>query len=211
MAAHVPVIAGHDRGVWKLRNTSIRQMTQTVLDAMQLSPDPPILIGNSLGAHLALLAAVERPARAVVCVSPPQSLNSPWESWWIAYGCALFLHSARKRGPAPPAQRVFKRIPGNAMIRVYQARRAVAQIAQQVHCPVLCLGPRDEFLIAPDAHIKLAKLLPHAESGEIPPNPLHAPFYPPVQDAVVEQILRFLSPFAKRENSKKVSWFARTE
>jgi len=192
MPARVPVLAGHDKGVWKLRRTSLRQMTESVVDAMSAFPEPPVLIGNSLGAHLGLLAAAERPARAVICVSAPQKINPPWESWWIRYGSALFLHSARKRGPAPPAQRVFKRIPGNAMIRVYQARQAVGAMARRVKCPVLCLGPRDEFLIAPDAHIKLAALLPDAEVGDIPPNPLHAPFYPPVQQEVVRKILIFL-------------------
>lgn len=185
-------LAGHRGGIEDLRRARIEDMLKDVLEKIDACKKPPLLIGNSLGGQLALLAAAEREVAGVVCVSAPHKMNFPFGFWAFQQAFRL-IPSIAKRGPAPEGQRVFDTIPGNCMYQVRRARNLVIKTAPNVRCPVLVIGPRDEFLITNDAHIKLASLYKNATAKTLPKNKLHAPFYPPSK----EPLMKMIEAFAK--------------
>ena len=169
---HLPALRYHDCGrnpPEALGTTSLTDYAgdlETLLDEIG---QPAFLIGHSMGGLLAQMLAARHAVQAVACLAPSaphgvlpstpfevasaQALYLAGEFWnkplkperWIAAANALDMLSETER------ERVFARfVPesGLATFEIMQwafdARRASAVDAMQVHCPMLCLvGAKD--------------------------------------------------------------------
>lgn len=180
-----PLLLGH--------GTSPEELVEYELDDIFKDIDSrvgqaDIIIGYSFGSHLAVL--LHKKARGLLLINTPYKMNPPFSIPGAKYYAALRkLHP--KRGPRPPIEndKAYRYIPGKALRITVEANAQVERVAGNVHIPVLAISSEDDFLVAKDAHILLAKLFESGSSMTLTTtNGLHNPFLPPADKEVLAAI-----------------------
>ena len=160
-SVHAVQLAGHgtspedlERCTWRDWDASAR----AGLERLHRQAPEIVVVGQSLGALLALKLAVDSPApiRGVVLLSPALVLSRRWLRWMTPVLSLLlpFLGERRRyvrkpeRDVADPGARAvgacYERVPLRGLPQLFGLQRAVRRVLPQVQQPVLVIHSRQD-------------------------------------------------------------------
>jgi pimeloyl-ACP methyl ester carboxylesterase len=162
--AYAMSLRGHggSDGASALKKTSMRDYVADVLQVITTLPEPPVLVGHSMGALIAQFVAERYPTRGLVLLTPPALSGST----------GLLINLAKREPgdvlaavagmtlPMRPSS-LFHGLDADSALAYCKQMGREAPIAQYelllphrvgpVRAPVLVVGARNDTLVTPDA------------------------------------------------------------
>jgi carboxylesterase len=209
-SVHATLLAGHgtspedlDRCTWHDWYASARAGLETL---HRRAPEI-VVIGQSLGALLALKLAVDSPAviRGAVLLSPALVLSRRWLRWMTPVVCLMlpFLAERRRyvrkpqRDVADPRARAesvcYDRVPLRGLRQLFRLQQAARRVLPQVQQPVLVVHSRQDHT-CPLVNVEMVQ---HAVRGPVRPVILNDSYHVVSIDVDKERVVADVAAFVE--------------
>jgi carboxylesterase len=208
-SVHAMQLAGHgtspedlDRCTWHDWYAS----ASAGLEKLRRQAPEIVVIGQSLGALLALNLAVDSPAvRGVVLLSPALKLSRRWLRWMTPVACLMlpFLGERRRyvrkpeRDVADPRARAesvcYDRVPLRGLRQLFGLQQAVRRVLPRVQQPVLVIHSRQDHT-CPLVNVELVR---RAVRGPVRPVILNDSYHVVSIDVDRERVVADVAAFVE--------------